>query len=104
MDLILRNLSLKYKGNKIWVDVYAATRGGTLSPVTFYFKHKDKWIVPLESRLGFYDPEIIKYSFLRYVAKVNYLSFYNTNNVFIKAIKLDKSSGGHYLIPDTLNK
>lgn len=78
MDLILRNLSLKYKGKKIWVDVYAATRGGTLSPVTFYFKHKDKWIVPLESRLGFYGPEMIKYTRLRYIAKINNLTSHTT--------------------------
>lgn len=73
MDLIFRNLSLKYKGNNIWVDAYVATRGGTKSPITLYFKHKDKWITPLESRLGFYDPKIIKYLWLRYIGQSKYI-------------------------------
>lgn len=51
MRKILSSLTITYKSQRVNVEVWEATRGGTKSPVSQYYRFQNRWITPFEQDL-----------------------------------------------------
>jgi hypothetical protein len=51
MKKILSSLTITYKSKRVTVEVWEATRGGTKSPISQYFRFQNRWITPFEQDL-----------------------------------------------------
>lgn len=81
--------------NKLRVEVWEFTRGGTKSPSSYYFKYRGKWVSPLAIRLK-WEWSWFSFSFrLMYSDAIQDLVY--AKNPFLELIHKNPNWDGKYI-------